>query len=1171
MLLTTLYNIVIFVLRKYWSKITAMRIRSTMLVVLIALLLSPFSLYSQSSNSGRIKTVDDVQQFDSFGRLIYENGRSVTYDHSEQLFNVKETEGEVPSDKALRNPDNSESICDPAWFQATMGSCIGLRSMNSADFNNDGKTEIICSAGSGFGSGKYWYFLEYNEQNGEYEISWVSGWKDDYSEYISTIEYFDLESNGSYEILCGYRNGKVDIYDAESRVLLTSFETGADWLNCIKYGDADNDGVNEIICCDDDNSYIVNESTFDLELTIEFGGSDMDIGDVDADEYIELIYTNGDVILLNGTTITNKWDFNPDSEYGQLELSDIDADDMLEIVYTPGWYKIKIFDADLQELKGEIDSDLDVDALLLADVNGDGVDELLYGDGQWGNIYCHDANTTALMWDIDNPEHGTTEINVADVDNDGQLEVMWGAGCSSTGSDHIFIHEIPSGNFEYQSKHIDPPFYSVEIGDVDDDGEAEIVTLSSASNSGYDSGIMTIFNAEDHSIEWQCDEQYFENVWEGMYAMEIEDIDGDGGTEIIVAAGRTYTGKIWIINGQTYEIESSYIFNVEDFDEFYSLDVADVDGDGVMECIVGEEWNVHIIDPNDFSVEWSIELPGYNRPRTIHAGNVDSGPEQEIVVCAGYIYVIDGTTHEEWHTEGENYTNCDLVDIDEDGVPEIIACTSSGLIVSIDGETQQITELVNIGVEIDGVRMADITLDGQYEYIFTTEGSVYFRTQSGLELQTQAYGTHAGSYDALKVEDPLQNGSFLIFAGTNYLVVELTEHCYQCLDFGIQLTGDEASCDPGNDGTVEVIATGGEGPYTYLWDFGGTNAIETGMEPGTYVVTVTDQQGCVKTGEVSVGQAEISTELRAVMVGCSGVDDGMAEIVIYQGTSPFSILWSTGATSQQIQNLAPGDYSVQITDAKNCTDYYEFIIEQDTIIYSLNKFDVSCYGYANGYAYVIIESGVMPFTIEWSDGYIGWQNSNMEAGEYSVSITDSLGCFVTEDFTIIEPEGMTLSINTTPDNPDTPEGEGTATVNVIGGVPPYYFQWNDPYYQTNQTAINLVSGEYGVAVRDANNCSLSEAGFVTYVNGVTQHQIKEMIKVYPNPSKSVVNIDCRSLLDEDLTIRLFSQMGVQERIMKLNTVSEDIIKMDIANLSPGIYIMQIMTLETSAVWKVTVK
>gem|GEM_PF-1002820 len=1128
-------------------------------ILLIFALLFTQITYTQSTITGDFHKPEKTLQFDRAGNIIKSGDQRLEYNELESSILKNNTvfkSEPLSKDAATGN----QMACEPVWKQAVMGTCIGLNSMNSNDFDLDGKTEIICSGGSGYSGGNFWYILEYNANSGEYEFEWVS----DYhvggynGTGISAITYFDIENDGHWEIVCGYSNGNIDIYKGETMEVIRSIETSAGQINAIFFSDADNDGEKEIVLCDNSQTYFIEISGFTEEHIIAYGGDDFEPGNINQDENIELVYSNGDIIKYDGSSVTEIWNFTGGTGYeGYVELSDIDGDAMDEVIFARYWYYIVAYDADIESPKFQIDTDLDVDALLLIDVNGDGVDEILYGDGQWGDIYCHDAVTTSLMWNINNPEHGTTEINVADTDNDGQLEVLWGSGCSSSGSDHLFVHEIPSGNFEWQSKHIDPPFYSVEIADVDDDGTLEIVTLSHESNSGYDSGIMTIFNSEDHTIEWQCDENFFYLVWTGMYNMEVEDIDNDGETEIIVAAGRTYTGQLWVLNGSSHEIESNHIFSTEGLDEFYLLDVADVDSDGQMECIVGEGSYIHVIDPTDYSIEWtSTNLSG--SPWAIYVANVDDDPNNEIIACYGYIYIIDGSTHQQWQSSGSTFRNIDIYDIDDDGVKDVIACNTNGQVVSINGQSHQTNILFEVeDKELASIKVADITGDGAFDYVFTTEGSVYFRTQSGQEMNTQALGTMAGTRDGLKLSDYDQNGKYEIITGTNFTVVEIDESCYNCLGFEIEMAGTDVSCNPQSDGVVEVSVVGGLEPYTYLWNNGENTAQLTGLEAGTYSVTVTDNQGCQQNGSITILQSYISAGVSTKKVGCSGNDDGTAEVEIIHGNPPYTFSWSTGDTSSQVSGLGVGDYWVEITDQKNCSAFHEFTIVKDTLIYELEYENIDCYGYTNGYAYVEVFEGEPPFNVEWSTGETGNFIGDLGAGDYSVTLTDALECTHTGYFTIDEPYEFLAVPTVTPDDPTTAEGEGTARVDIVGGGPPYYFQWYDPLYQTNQTAINLLTGEYMVKVTDANGCIINKTVFVPYINAIGENDLSGSVNVYPNPADKIIKIDLAFDEPCDATLNLHNILGQIVLTHKCTGVKKETIEIRVSDLPCGLYYLKV--------------
>lgn len=136
----------------------------------------------------------------------------------------------------------------------------------------------------------------------------------------------------------------------------------------------------------------------------------------------------------------------------------------------------------------------------------------------------------------------------------------------------------------------------------------------------------------------------------------------------------------------------------------------------------------------------------------------------------------------------------------------------------------------------------------------------------------------------------------------------------------LSFSSSDADCFGEASGSASVVATGGTPPYTYNWSNGGTNATITNVSAGTYEVSVTDAVDCIATGSVSVGQpAPIGLDFSVIGESTPGANDGAIDLTVSGGTAPYSYSWSTGATSQDIQNLTAGVYSVTVTDNNGCT------------------------------------------------------------------------------------------------------------------------------------------------------------------------------------------------------------------------------------------------------------
>lgn len=140
------------------------------------------------------------------------------------------------------------------------------------------------------------------------------------------------------------------------------------------------------------------------------------------------------------------------------------------------------------------------------------------------------------------------------------------------------------------------------------------------------------------------------------------------------------------------------------------------------------------------------------------------------------------------------------------------------------------------------------------------------------------------------------------------------------LEFTIDINSIDASCFHAKDGEATVVETNGISPFTYLWDDLAAQTTQTAgfLEAGTYNVTVTDDNGCIATDFVVIGEpAEIL--ITAVVTDDTGSGNGSIDATIVGGTAPYTTNWSNSATTEDIGSLAGGSYTLSVTDANGCT------------------------------------------------------------------------------------------------------------------------------------------------------------------------------------------------------------------------------------------------------------
>ncbi|WP_430811493.1 MULTISPECIES: FG-GAP-like repeat-containing protein [unclassified Carboxylicivirga] len=1083
---------------------------------------------------------------DIYGRVIR------TIDH--QLINYPKA-GNLSAAKALKN--TKEAALPPTvnaealWSYLTMGTHIGQNSMNTLDIDDDGVPEIICSAQ--YDHQVYrWYVLKYNKATSDYTMVWNSP---AYHQPISTITLADLDNDARDEILV-ISGSQLEVYKSAGMQLINSLELNAAIISC-GVGDADNDGRDEVLVLTGENILLLHPNSLETIYMIEDKATAMAIGNVDEDAAQEIVLNSGRVLELHNDILKEEWRFHSHAVEGLLALSDIDGDKIEEVVYAEAWFKIKVLDVDTKSTQYTISTRQDIHALLLFDTNADGMDEIIYGDAQWGYLNCIDAVTQKKLWRLRNPDHGITAIKAADVNGDGNNELLWGSGWTSSDADHLYIANIKTRVIEWKSKHLDGPFYAVEIGDVDNDGVDEMVAISHKSNSSYGSGIISVLNADTYAIEWQSDATYLDNVWEGVHTLQLEDVDKDGVLEIIVAADQSYTGQIWIIDGKTKAIEQSKIYTDEGIGAFSALAIGDVDGDGQPELITAGAQQVCIINAVDLEVQWKSPQVGQaTYARNILLADVDADDVMEIITCMGQVIVIDGKSKDIQTSDDTHYTDFDLSVPDENGHTEIVAVSNKGNVevLNVRLEANRIFSLY--GRIIDAIHATDLNSDGVDEFILSTNGQLVFATAKGKYEVTTPLAGIVGEYDGLKRYDFTGDGKDELIVGTSDQLMVLPADIYRCTWFTSDVISDGPDCGAQN-GYIELQPEGGMSPYEVMINDKAADLIQTGLKYGEYHLRLEDAQGCVFTADAELARPALSFEVVTRPVACNTVQSGEAWVQIQEGTAPYEYRWSTGDNGARLINQSHGHYEVTIVDAKQCTQSKTLTIEKEALELSVQVDHLTCHGAQSGAIHTSIDRGTAPLSYRWSNGASTSTLQHISGGNYTLLATDAHGCVHEQSIDVMEPDALQIEYITSPDDPSTAFGEGTAEVVAIqGGVAPYHIRWNDPLQQKGADATHLLEGAYKVFIEDSVHC-VHEEIITIVVNSGIKKLFANGLEIYPNPARDQVRIE--NPVEQSVQYKVY---GLNGSLYKSGTLLPNGLShtlLDISSFTPGSYIIQILT------------
>ena len=355
------------------------------------------------------------------------------------------------------------------------------------------------------------------------------------------------------------------------------------------------------------------------------------------------------------------------------------------------------------------------------------------------------------------------------------------------------------------------------------------------------------------------------------------------------------------------------------------------------------------------------------------------------------------------------------------------------------------------------------------------DGNVSFIMNGG----TPPYYENWGASDPLALSPGMH---YFTVSDTNGCSISDSVNISEPSELIVSITSTNITCYGGNNGTASLSISGGTLPYNENW---------YGFDPmaliaGTYIYTVNDTNNCSVTDSVTITQSQDSLTSTLVPTNLSSclIMDGSIDQNIIGGTPPYTYLWNNGDTTQDISNLMAGTYSVTTTDTNGCFTISTIFVDQpsDSLRLNLstqdfNGYNIACYGDTNGIISAITTGGHGLISYNWSTGDTNSTANNLYAGSFSVTITDTSGCSLTDSTILISPTQLTSSYTTT-DVLCYNDSTGSATVIFNGGVPDYLLGWGSftlPLLNGQNTFASgtiIPQGVYPYSATDLNGCTL---------------------------------------------------------------------------------------------------
>lgn len=631
-------------------------------------------------------TTDQDRFFDQFGRPVkvgelrynyYPNGDGwdrVTLDSAgREIERVPYTDQpQAPEQPALLACAQIGS----EWGYSSYGNYIGQGGMIVEDFNGNGTPEVILTGRSyiSYQSYEFWHVIEYDGES--HQQIHVGPY------YNSTIVKMlkGSDANGKRLLVTVLASGTVIWTDPETYEELDQIQlTGVTHVKDLVLADLEGDGLAElVVSAGTDLRVYRGVAPFNLlRVHYDKGGYSVAVGNLDADPGLEIASepSNGHGFVIDGVSGEIEWDYH-DGFGVFLVAGDIDGDGRDELVGADQWYNSRAFDVDQKAVKWSQTQFYEVDALQLADIDDDGVAEILLGEGQWGDVYCIEGLTGRTRWSLQNPEYGVIRVEVGDVDGDHQLDVLWSPSNSYATVESLYFADVAQRTVQWTNHDFEGSFATIGAADLDGDQIPELFTATS-------DGVVMVFDGASKRLisERKMSNSY--NYWQGGITLAIGDVDNDGGLEYVITSYDGSGGLLQVYDGKTHLLEwetSGYNMSV-----FKTISLANVDSDPQAEIIVGENANYSDVRFRVFDKVKAIEqntsplLAAYDGLKDLLVADLDGDGVQEIALATrSGTFIFDTTTYKQKILLQINaYALC-MANTDGDQAQELLVGTGGG-------------------------------------------------------------------------------------------------------------------------------------------------------------------------------------------------------------------------------------------------------------------------------------------------------------------------------------------------------------------------------------------------------------------------------------------------------------------------------------------------------------
>lgn len=395
--------------------------------------------------------------------------------------------------------------------------------------------------------------------------------------------------------------------------------------------------------------------------------------------------------------------------------------------------------------------------------------------------------------------------------------------------------------------------------------------------------------------------------------------------------------------------------------------------------------------------------------------------------------------------------------------------------------------------DIVGVSCFEGVCDGQ-----ATASALYSDGTSGAFTFVWETGEEFTNTDLSTVSALCPGPQMLVVSDEDMCATSVSVDVPSPEEISVDVNTEQTSCNGFSDGSINLTASGGTQPFSYSWqETGDTTAQIANLSAGTYNAVITDGRGCQKTQIVELSEPDplmlgIDTLNSQLNVSCSGDNDARVTLTYNSqdnvnplGANPYT--WEAGVGSSDspvASNLAPGAYSVILTDEKGCQDELTFAIgEPQPIIFSLEPIAPPlCFGDPTVIRIDTITGGSGSVFVDYTFmvdnngfSYLPDQDATVFAGSHTVTVEDPSGCTESQTVEIIQPRPISVTFDSAVVVVELGDSSAQLFPIIDSDLSIAFYNWTPAVGLSSDTVRDPIvippeSLEYAINVTDINGC-----------------------------------------------------------------------------------------------------